>query len=124
MFRLTLEEIDFLVSQNVIPHKKYFGGSRPYAFTEQGVGMLSSVLKSKRAALVNIEIMRAFVKLRHILASHKDLERKLNELESKYDANFKIVFDALRELMKPPDKPKRPLGFRVGEKRVVYKAKR
>lgn len=124
MFQLTPDETEILVSQNVIPHKKYFGGFLPYAFTEQGVAMLSSILKSKRAVLVNIEIMRAFVKLRYILASHKDLEKKLNELENKYDSKFKIVFDALRELMKPPDKPKRPLGFRVEEKQREYKARK
>jgi hypothetical protein len=101
-------------------HTKYL----PFAFTELGVAMLSSVLRSKRAIHVNIEIMRAFVKLRKLLASHKDLERKLNELESGYDSKFKIVFDALRELMKPPERTKRPLGFRVGEKRAVYKAKK
>lgn len=86
---------------------------RPYVFTEQGVAMLSSVLRSKRAVLVNIEIMRTFVKLRRLLATHVGLARKLAELEKKYDAQFRIVFDAIRELMKPPDpKPRRPLGFR------------
>lgn len=101
-------------------HSKYL----PFAFTEQGVAMLSSILRSKRAVSVNIEIMRAFVKLRYILASHKDLEKKLNELENKYDSKFKIVFDALRELMKPPDKPKRPLGFKVEEKQREYKVRK
>ncbi len=81
-----------------------WGGMRraiPYAFTEQGVAMLSSVLRSQRAIQVNIEIMRAFVRLRRILASHAQLARKLDALEKKYDTQFKVVFDAIRELMTP-----------------------
>ena len=77
-------------------------GALPYAFTEQGVAMLSSVLRSKRAVMVNIEIMRAFVRLRQILGAHADLARKLAALERKYDSQFKAVFDAIRELMTPP----------------------
>lgn len=97
------------------------GGRRyaPYAFTEQGVAMLSSVLRSERAVAVNIEIMRAFVRLREILASHTDLARRLDELEQKYDAQFRAVFDAIRQLMIPPEtSPKRRIGFHVryGEK--------
>jgi len=91
-----------------------WGGLRratPYAFTEQGIAMLSSVLKSKRAVHVNIEIMRAFVKLRKILASNAGLARKLGALEKKYDAQFKVVFDAIRALMQPPDKQKKRIGF-------------
>ena len=84
---------------------------RPYAFTEQGVAMLSSVLRSDRAVQVNIEIMRAFVRLRQWLSSHADLARKLAALENKYDAQFKVVFDALRQLMAPPCKPRREIGF-------------
>jgi len=85
---------------------------RPYAFTEQGVAMLSSVLRSKRAIHVNIEIMRAFVQLRQMLSTHADLARKLAALEKKYDAQFKAVFDAIRELMKPPaPSAKRRIGF-------------
>jgi hypothetical protein len=84
---------------------------RPLAFTEQGVAMLSSVLHSPRAVQVNIAIMRAFVKLREIIASHRDLARKLEEMESRYDAQFRAVFDAIRELMKPPEKPRRRIGF-------------
>ena len=98
MFQLNTSEAEQLVSQNVIPHKKYFGGTLPYAFTEQGVAMLSSVLNSERAIKVNIEIMRAFVRLRRLLASHADLARKLDTLERKYDAQFKVVFDAIREV--------------------------
>jgi hypothetical protein len=114
MFQLTAEEAATLRSQTVTlkpgrgRHRKYL----PYAFTEQGVAMLSSVLRSRRAVLVNIEIMRAFVRLRQMLASHADLARKLEALEKKYDAQFKVVFDAIRELMAPPTpKHKRPIGF-------------
>jgi hypothetical protein len=112
MFQLSNEEFNILKSQIVTSS---WGGLRratPYAFTEQGVAMLSSVLRSKRAVKVNIEIMRAFVRLRRILVTHEDLARKLAALERKYDAQFKVVFDAIRELMKPPEPPKRQIGFR------------
>ena len=87
---------------------------RPYAFTEQGVAMLSSVLHSERAVDVNIEIMRAFVRLRQMLASHEELARKLDALEKKYDAQFRVVFEAIRQLMAPPtpEQKKRRIGFR------------
>jgi len=90
-----------------------WGGRRypPYAFTEQGVAMLSSVLKSKRAVSVNIEIMRTFVKLRELLATNEKLARKLNELEKKYDTKFKVVFDAIRQLMEPPVRKAKKIGF-------------
>jgi hypothetical protein len=88
---------------------------RPYAFTEQGVAMLSSVLRSPRAVQVNIAIMRAFVRLREMLLSNADLARKLRALEKKYDAQFKVVFDAIRELMTPPERPKRQIGFHAHE---------
>ena len=88
----------------------------PYAFTEQGVAMLSSVLNSDRAVAVNIEIMRAFVRLRAMLASNAELARRLDELEKKYDTQFRAVFDAIRQLMIPPDPPKKtPIGFRVSK---------
>lgn len=110
MFQLTPEEFEALRSQIAISNIGR-GGRRylPFAFTEQGVAMLSGVLKSKRAVQVNIEIMRAFIRLRHILASHKELARRLDELEKKYDAQFKVVFDAIRQLMSPSE-PKR-IGF-------------
>jgi DnaJ-domain-containing protein 1 len=79
--------------------------------------MLSSVLRSPRAILVNIEIMRAFVRLRRILASHKELARRLNELEKKYDKQFQVVFEAIRKLMAPEPEPKRQIGFRAGEEK-------
>jgi hypothetical protein len=93
------------------------GGRRylPYAFTEQGVAMLSSVLRSSRAVQVNIAIMRTFVRLREMLLSNTELARKLAALENKYDAQFKVVFDAIRELMLPPAPPKRQIGFHVRE---------
>ena len=111
MFRLTAEEADHLRSQFVTSSS--WGGRRylPYAFTEQGVAMLSSVLRSPRAVQVNIEIMRAFVRLRQMLQQDADLARKLALLERKYDAQFRAVFDAIRELTKPPAKPKRRIGF-------------
>ena len=88
-------------------HTKYL----PYAFTEQGIAMLSSVLRSRRAVQVNIEIMRAFVKLREILSTLKDLARKLQELEKQYNEQIKVVFEAIHRLMAPPEKPKRRIGF-------------
>ena len=111
MFELTKEEFANLRSQIVTSSSPRWGGQRyrPMAFTEQGVAMLSSVLRSKRAVQVNIEIMRAFVKLRQMLATHKDLERKLHALEMKYDKQFKIVFDAIRALMAPTQKPRRKI---------------
>jgi hypothetical protein len=112
MFRLTKEEHGILRSQ--FATSSSWGGRRyaPFAFTEQGVAMLSSVLRSPRAVAVNIEIMRAFVRLRRMLSSHADLARKVDALEKKYDAQFKVVFDAIRQLMEPPPaKPKRAVGF-------------
>lgn len=99
-------------------HSKYL----PYAFTEQGVAMLSSVVNSKRAVQVNIAIMRAFVRLREMIASNKDLAMRLDELEKKYDAQFRVVFDAIRQLMTPPEPEKKKIGFRVRERRARYKA--
>lgn len=116
IFQINKEEFDALRSQFVT--SKGRGGRRyfPYAFTEQGVAMLSSVLHSKRAIEVNIAIMRAFVRLRSLMATHKDLARELDEMEKKYDAQFKVVFEAIRQLMLPPKKPRRPIGFRVDKK--------
>lgn len=114
MFRLTEEEKAEVIAKCDHLKSLRFSPYLPYAFTEQGVAMLSSVLNSERAILVNIAIMRAFVRLREILASHKELARKLEELEKKYDAQFKVVFDAIRELMTPADPPLRQrIGFQV-----------
>jgi len=120
MFQLTQAEWENLKSQIVISS---WGGLRratPYAFTEQGVAMLSTVLRSKRAVRVNIEIMRAFVGLRRMLTSNEELARKLAALERKYDAQFKVVFDAIRELMAPPTPKRRKIGFLVEEKAAAY----
>jgi phage regulator Rha-like protein len=108
MFQLTWKEAEELLRSQFVTlkrgqHRKY----RPFVFTEQGVAMLSSVLNSERAVQVNIAIMRAFVKLREILGTHKELARKLNELERKYDDQFRVVFDAIRRLMEPEPEPKR-----------------
>jgi hypothetical protein len=127
MFQLSAEEWAALRSQSVISNTEGRGGRRtaPYAFTEQGVAMLSSVLGSPRAIAVNIEIMRTFVRVRALAATHGDLAKRLAELEEKTEAlamnhdtfshntraQLKKVFDALRELMTPPDPPKRPIGF-------------
>jgi ORF6N domain-containing protein len=112
MFQLNKDEYDNLRSH--FGTSSQWGGRRypPYAFTEQGVAMLSSVLRSDRAVHENIEIMRTFVNLREILSSNKELAGKLNKLEKKYDEQFKIVFDAIRQLMSTDDtKKKRPIGF-------------
>ena len=114
MFQLTEEEVKIMVSQNVIPSKQSLGGYLPYAFTEQGVAMLSSVLRSRRAVLVNIQIMRAFVNLKRMLLTNADLRRKIEEMEKKYDKQFAIVFQAIKQLLEPPPvKEKKTIGFRV-----------
>ncbi len=117
MFQLTKQEVNCLRSQIVIlnkpatgkrgQHQKY----TPYAFTEQGVAMLSCVLRSPQAVQVSVEIMRAFVRLRELLFSNDGLAKKVAALEEKYDVQFKVIFDAIRELMKPPETQKRPIGF-------------
>jgi predicted ATP-grasp superfamily ATP-dependent carboligase len=111
MFQLS--EADTLVSQRVIPSRKSLGGSLPFAFTQEGVAMLSSVLRSPRAVQVNIAIMRAFVRLREIMATNKDVARKLEKLEKKYDSQFQIVFEAIRQLMAPTPEAARKghIGF-------------
>ena len=114
MFQLSKEELEHWRSQIVMsnPAAKMGLRRRPYAFTEQGVAMLSSVLRSDRAVKVNLAIMRAFVRLREMLATHKDLAHKLQEMERRYDAQFKVVFDAIREMMTPPGAKKKRIGFR------------
>ena len=115
MIQLSEEEFKNLIFQFGISS---WGGTRktPRAFTEQGIAMLSGILNSKRAVQVNIAIMRAFVKLREMIASNKDLAKRLDELEEKYDEQFRVVFDAIRQLMIPPEKNRPKIGFRrVGE---------
>ncbi len=124
MFQLTDEEWTDLKRQI---GTSSWGGSRvaPYAFTEQGVAMLSSVLRSPRAVQVNIAIMRAFVRIRELLLSNAELARKLGELEAKYDSHFKVVFEAIRQLMTPPSPPPKPeIGFHVKEDAVPYRLKK
>lgn len=119
MFQLTAEELDSLRSQIVIldagrgQHSKYL----PYAFTQEGVAMLSSVLRSSRAVQVNIGIMRAFVRIREMLGAHRDLQARLNELERKYDAQFKVVFDAIRQITAPAAPFRKQIGYVPNERK-------
>ena len=125
MFQITKEEFNNLIFHFGISR---WGGTRklPYAFTEQGVAMLSSVLKSKRAVQVNIQIMRTFVKLREILSTHKELAQKLRELELKvesHDEKITVIFEAINQLLQPPEKPARKIGFDIQEPKVRYRTK-
>lgn len=111
-FQLSAEELDSLRSQFVTSSSRGGRRHRPYAFTEHGVAMLSSVLRSPRAVQVNIEIMRAFVRLRRWMADGRELTARLDALEAKYDSSFKLVFDAIRQLMEAPPKAGARVGFR------------
>ena len=114
MFQLNKKEADVLVSQSVIPSKKSLGGYLPYVFTQEGVAMLSSVLRSERAIQVNVAIMRAFVRLRQMLESNEELNRKFAAVIRKlgdHDKYFKVVFDELTKLSGPPSPPHRQIGF-------------
>lgn len=127
MFQLSKEEFSTLISQNATSKLKR-GGTRklPYAFTEHGVAMLSSVLKSERAITVNIQIVRVFVKLREILSTHIELANKLRELELKiesHDEQITTLFEAINQLIQPPEKPKRQIGFQVKEPKQKYSSK-
>jgi len=119
MFDLTKDEFENLRSQIVTSS---WGGARylPMAFTEQGVAMLSSVLKSDRAIQVNIQIMRAFTQLRQMLSTHKDLKRKIESMEKKYDQQFQVVFEAIKQLLTEEDKSKKKIGFTAKEKQKAY----
>ena len=124
MFRLASAEVSNLRFQ--IGTSSFHGGRRylPYAFTQEGAAMLSGILRSSRAIRANIAIMRAFVRVREILETHKDLARRLEELERKYNAHdhqFQAVFDSIRELMKTPEKPKRRIGFIAEETKAIYR---
>ncbi len=124
MFVLSASELADWRSQFVTSNSDKKGlRHAPMAFTEQGVAMLSSVLNSERAVEVNIQIMRAFVRLRQMLSTNADLARKLEALEQKYDSQFRVVFDAIRALMAEPEKPRRPIGFTAKEKHAAYGAK-
>jgi hypothetical protein len=116
MFQLSEEETKNWISQIVTSNKEKMGlRKRPLAFTEHGILMLSSVLNSRKAVYVNIQIMRTFIQLRRMLLTNHDLRRKIAEMEKKYDHQFKIVFDAIRQLLTPPEKPKRRIGFHPHE---------
>ncbi|MFH0772384.1 MAG: ORF6N domain-containing protein [Candidatus Omnitrophota bacterium] len=113
MFQLTMGEVKNLMFQN---GTSSWGGTRkmPRVFTEHGILMLSSVLNSKRAVQVNIQIMRTFIKLRRIVESHKELLNKIEVMEKKYDHQFRVIFEAIKEIIAPlPEKPKRQIGFRA-----------
>jgi len=121
MFQLNSEENRELVTNCDRFGKLKHSSTLPFAFTEQGVAMLSSVLNSDRAVEVNIQIMRAFVRLRQMLSTHIKLAKKIENLERKYDSQFSVVFEAIRALMKEPEPPKRKIGFTAKEKRAQYK---
>ena len=116
MFALTKEAWQQLITNcDNLPSNAKFSPATPYAFTEQGVAMLSSVLRSERAVEVNIAIMRTFVQLRRLLEENKDLKRKIEELEAKYDEQFQTVFDAIRQLIRQEDSKRTPIGFKIGD---------
>ena len=113
-FMIQLDEQEFKNLMCQIGTSSWGGArKRPRAFTDYGILMLSSVLNSPRAISVNIQIMRTFTRLRELIATHKDLQRKIEEMEKKYDSQFKVVFDAIREILNPPIKSKKPIGFHV-----------
>lgn len=115
MFQLSKEEMENWKSQIVISNSDKMGlRRRPFAFTEQGVAMLSSVLNSERAIQVNIQIMRIFIKMREMLLNYKDLKEKIETMEKKYDYQFKVVFEAIRQLLEEPEEPKQKIGFLKG----------
>lgn len=112
MFQLTTTEYEILISQIAISS---WGGTRklPLAFTEPGIAMLSSVLNSPRAINVNIQIIRTFIKLRELLLTHVELKKKIENMENKYDQQFKVVFETIRKLLETEEKPKKQIGFRI-----------
>jgi hypothetical protein len=116
MFQLTKKEKAEVVTNCDHLHKLKYSPNLPYAFTEHGAIMAANVLNSKRAIMASVYIVRAFVRLREMLVAHKELARKLAEMESKYDAQFRVVFDAIRQLMEPPEQPRRRIGFHRGNK--------
>jgi len=116
MFQLTAEEKTEVVANCDHLSKLKYSAVLPNAFTEHGAIMVASVLNTERAIEVSVFVVRAFIKLREMLATHEDLARKLDEMEKKYDAQFKVVFEAIRQLMSEPDRPKRPIGFRIDKK--------
>jgi ORF6N domain len=123
LFELTKEENQVLRSQNVILEPGKYSKYLPFAFTEQGVAMLSTVLNSERAIEVNIEIMRAFVRVREMLGAHRELAARLKELENRiqdHDEQIQTIFEAIRQLMIPPEKSRKPIGFEIKEPKRRY----
>ena len=120
MFRLTKAEKQELVTNCDRLDRLKHSSALPRVFTEQGVAMLSSVLRSERAIQVNIQIMRTFTKLRLMLSTHKELKKKIESMEKKYDENFKIIFEAIKQLLEIDEKPKKKIGFTVKEKQKAY----
>jgi len=115
MFQLTAKEVEGLVSQNAIPSKQQLGGYLPYAFTEHGVLMLASVLKSKQALEVSISVIEIFVKMREMLSTNKDILLKMQQMEKKltgHDEDIKLIFEALKQLLTPPQEPRQRIGFK------------
>lgn len=115
LFKLTENEIDIVVSQNVIPHRKFFGGATPYAFTETGIAMLSSVLKSKKAIQTNLAIMRTFVAIRKMALNYSDVLERIEQIEAKYDEKFGEVFKTIKYLLDPPQLPRTKIGYKRDE---------
>ena len=126
MFRLTTRDVSELNRSQIVTGSQKHRDPRfpPYAFTEHGALMLANVLNSERAAQTSVLVVRAFVRLRQLLSSNAELARKLESLEQKYDAQFKVVFDAIRQLMSPPARPKREIGFHVKYDDAKPKARR
>ncbi len=112
MYELTAQEVEGVVSQNVIPHKKFFGGAIPYAFTETGVAMLSSVLKSEKAVEMNILIIRTFVTLRKMALNYQEIMQKLEAMESGNSKKFNEIYAALNFLLSPPNPPQKLIGYK------------
>ena len=128
MFQLSEAESDNLISQNAISRSGH-GGTRklPYVFTEHGAIMAANVLKSKRAAQMSVFVVRAFVRIREVVAAHRELSEKINELEERvdsHDANIQGIIEAIRQLMNPPVKRRKRIGFRLEEPRAIYRVKR
>ncbi len=118
MFRLTAKEVEAMVSQNAIPSKQLLGGFLPYAFTEHGVLMLASVLKSKQALYVSIRVIEIFVKMREMLSTNKDILLQMQKVEKKltaHDEDIRLIFEALKKLFNPPKEPRRRIGFKPGD---------
>jgi phage regulator Rha-like protein len=115
MFQLSAKEVETMVSQNAIPSRQHLGGYLPYAFTEHGVLMLASVLKSEKAMQVSVRIIEIFVKLREMLSAHKDILLKLEQIEKKvtgHDQEIQLIFEYLKQLLNPPQEPRPKIGYR------------